>query len=210
MLGTNPSRNNPFILGTNPSRNKPYILGDLLSRNKPFILGTNPSRNKPYILGTCSKRNKPFILGTNSFLVRNKPIILETIFFVELMLWSSKVGTGVDCWLDNIQENPFQPRWLEVASRALSLAPGLAAAVVFPKWPPGKPEEVMLRSDFVFPVFRFFWNHYCVESKKNRAASCLQLCESFFEIITALSKRKTLQLRASNSVTVFFLTTTAE
>ena len=81
MLGTNPSRNNPFILGTNPSRNKPYILGDLLSRNKPFILGTNPSRNKPYILGTCSKRNKPFILGTNSFLVRNKPIILETIFF---------------------------------------------------------------------------------------------------------------------------------
>ena len=120
------------------------------------------------------------------------------------MLWSSKVGTGVDCWLDNIQENPFQPRWLEVASRALSLAPGLAAAVVFPKWPPGKPEEVMLRSDFVFPVFRFFWNHYCVESKENRAASCLQLCESFFEIITALSKRKTLQLRASNSVTVFF------
>ena len=80
MLGTNPSRNNPFILGTNPSRNKPYILGDLLSRNKPFILGTNPSRNKPYILGTNPSRNKPFILGTNSFFVRNKPIILETNF----------------------------------------------------------------------------------------------------------------------------------
>ena len=143
------------------------------------------------------------------------------------MLWSSKVGTGVDCWLDNIQENPFQPRWLEVASRALSLAPGLAAAVVFPKWPPGKPEEVMLRSDFVFPVFRFFWNHYCVESKENRAASCLQLCESFLKSLLRwvkgkhcsfvpptlwqfffkplpLSKRKTGQLFASNSVKVFF------
>ena len=84
MLGTNPSRNKPFILGTNPSRNKPYILGDLLSRNKPFILGTNPSRNKPYILGTNPSRNKPFILGTNSFFVRNKPIILETFF-----LWNS-------------------------------------------------------------------------------------------------------------------------
>ena len=80
MLGTNPSRNKPFILGTNPSRNKPYILGDLLSRNKPFILGTNPSRNKPYILGTNPSRNKPFILGTNSFLLGTN-LLFQRHFF---------------------------------------------------------------------------------------------------------------------------------